>query len=139
MSSAGPRRCIDKFFDFLELGLQNRMKAKMGKTTEADRSLQFQLLLNRTKTAQVLYKAGGAGGQGVTLYEPPAEFLCAITRECMVDPVIAPDGFSYERSAIERWFRAKRTSPQTNAPLASTALVPNIALRGLIEGFHEGR
>ncbi|KAK7242761.1 sacsin [Aureococcus anophagefferens] len=71
--------------------------------------------------------------------EPPAEFLCAITRECMVDPVIAADGFSYERSAIERWFRAKRTSPQTNAPLASTALVPNIALRGLIEGFHEGR
>ena len=57
----------------------------------------------------------------------------------MVDPVIAADGFSYERSAIERWFRAKRTSPQTNAPLASTALVPNIALRGLIEGFHEGR
>ena len=71
--------------------------------------------------------------------EPPAEFLCAITRECMVDPVIAADGFSYERSAIERWFRAKRTSPQTNAQLASTALVPNIALRGLIEGFHEGR
>ena len=56
----------------------------------------------------------------------------------MVDPVLAPDGFSYERAAIERWFRTKRTSPQTNAPVASTALVPNIALRGLIESFQTG-
>lgn len=30
----------------------------------------------------------------------------------LVDPVVAADGFTYERASIERWFReGKRTSP----------------------------
>ena len=30
--------------------------------------------------------------------EPPAEFLCPITRELMQDPVCTSDGHTYERS-----------------------------------------
>ncbi|MBG10252.1 MAG: hypothetical protein CMD92_03710 [Gammaproteobacteria bacterium] len=33
-----------------------------------------------------------------------AEYLCPITQELPVDPVIAEDGQCYERSAIESWF-----------------------------------
>ena len=34
----------------------------------------------------------------------PREFECSITLEVMVDPVVAADGYTYEREAIEKWF-----------------------------------
>jgi len=33
----------------------------------------------------------------------PPEFYCPITHEVMVDPVVAQDGHTYERQAIEEW------------------------------------
>jgi len=41
----------------------------------------------------------------------------AITRECMRDPVIALDGQTYERSAIERWITGHNTSHNSNQHL----------------------
>ena len=44
------------------------------------------------------------------------------------------DGYSYERSAITEWFsKGRRTSPVTNLPLTNTLLLPNRALRMVIE------
>jgi hypothetical protein len=40
-----------------------------------------------------------------------SSFLCPITRKLMTDPVIDPDGNSYERSAIENWLKEYSTSP----------------------------
>ena len=34
----------------------------------------------------------------------PPEYECCITYGLMQDPVLAADGFSYERVAIEKWF-----------------------------------
>ncbi|KAM9850689.1 WD repeat, SAM and U-box domain-containing protein 1-like [Aulostomus maculatus] len=60
----------------------------------------------------------------------PDEFLCPITRELMKDPVIAADGYSYEREPIENWIRGKnKTSPMTNLPLLTTLLTPNRSLK----------
>jgi len=59
-------------------------------------------------------------------------FLCPITREVMTNPVIAADGFTYERSAIERWLETKGTSPQTNLALPSKQLIPNHSLKSMI-------
>lgn len=42
-----------------------------------------------------------------------------------MDPVIAADGFTYERSAIENWIARKGTSPMTNEPLPHLGLTPN--------------
>ncbi|XP_068184542.1 WD repeat, SAM and U-box domain-containing protein 1-like isoform X2 [Antennarius striatus] len=62
--------------------------------------------------------------------DAPDEFLCPITRELMKDPVIAADGYSYERVSIETWIRGKNTSsPMTNLPLRTTFLTPNRALK----------
>ncbi|GMI49224.1 hypothetical protein TrCOL_g4717 [Triparma columacea] len=41
-------------------------------------------------------------------------WLCPITLELPIDPVMAEDCKIYERSAIEQWLRTKRTSPSTN-------------------------
>ena len=67
---------------------------------------------------------------------PPAEFICPITQEVMDDPVSTIDGHTYERDAIMRWLRKKKTSPMTGAALKSSTLVANIALRKLIEEYH---
>ncbi|KAK9504366.1 hypothetical protein O3M35_010714 [Rhynocoris fuscipes] len=68
--------------------------------------------------------------------EPPHEFLCPITHQLMRDPVIANDGHTYERSAIEAWFlNGHTTSPMTNNCLATTALDPNIELRKAITAY----
>jgi hypothetical protein len=63
----------------------------------------------------------------------PKDWLCPITLDLMTDPVIAPDGHTYERSAIENWLKINKTSPVTNLPLSSNNLIPNIALRSTIE------
>ncbi len=63
-------------------------------------------------------------------------FLCPITRETMVDPVICCDGHTYERSAIELWLRNNSRSPKTNQPLASKDLIQNHALRSAIESMN---
>jgi hypothetical protein len=70
--------------------------------------------------------------------EPPAYFICPVTAAVMKDPVVAADGFTYERSAITRWLQQQgmRRSPMTNKPM-ETLLVPNHSLRSSIMEWHE--
>ncbi|KAM4631175.1 WD repeat, SAM and U-box domain-containing protein 1 [Polymixia lowei] len=70
----------------------------------------------------------------------PDEFLCPITRELMREPVIAADGYSYEREAIESWIKTKnRSSPMTNLPLMTTLLTPNHTLKMAIGRWRTSR
>lgn len=62
-------------------------------------------------------------------------FYCPITYQIMVDPVIGPDGHTYERHAIEAWLQTSNKSPMTKQPMNSTELIPNIALRNTIQLF----
>jgi U-box domain len=67
-------------------------------------------------------------------YRPlPDSFYCPISCELMVDPVVAPDGNSYEREAIENWIRCNGLSPMTKMPLTAAELRPNNALYDLIQ------
>lgn len=64
---------------------------------------------------------------------PPDNFVCPISGEVMVDPVITVAGFTYERKEISAWFaRGKCTDPMTNESLDSTDLIPNRALKSQI-------
>lgn len=60
-------------------------------------------------------------------------------QELFVDPVIAADGSSYERSAIEDWLSRKKTSPMTNEPFLNDTLTPNDTLRAAVKGFLESK
>ena len=62
---------------------------------------------------------------GHTMASINEDYLCPITHEVMMDPVIDPDGYTYERAAIEAWIRSHGTSPFTRAPLSLGRLVPN--------------
>jgi hypothetical protein len=61
-------------------------------------------------------------------------WTCPLTLEPFVDPVVASDGHTYERTAIEEWLSRKQTSPLTGVALSSPLLFPNIALRALVRG-----
>lgn len=40
--------------------------------------------------------------------QPHRELICPITQELMRDPVVAEDGYTYEKEAILRWFSVGR-------------------------------
>lgn len=56
----------------------------------------------------------------------------------MHDPVIASDGHTYEREAIQRWLQQNRRSPKTGAPMQDvTTLMPNFTLKAAINSCLE--
>ena len=57
---------------------------------------------------------------------------CPLTKQLMRNPVVAADGYTYERAAIERWMAGCTRSPITSAPLPSQELVPNLTMRSAI-------
>ena len=61
--------------------------------------------------------------------------ICPITRCPFDDPVIASDGFTYEREAIEQWLRGNNRSPQTNQMLPNRLLIPNKTLKSQLESM----
>ena len=51
----------------------------------------------------------------------------------MKDPVVASDGFTYERRYIQEWITCnKARSPMTNQPLSRLLLFSNSTLKSLI-------
>ena len=59
----------------------------------------------------------------------PVYHKCPIMKELIVDPVVAADGVSYERKAIETWLLTHTTSPVYKTPLADATLTDNLKLR----------
>lgn len=53
----------------------------------------------------------------------------------MTDPVIADDGFSYERSKLKDWFLKSNISPMTGGELGSKNMISNHALRQTIQNY----
>lgn len=63
---------------------------------------------------------------------------CPLTKAAMHDPVIAADGHTYERHAMEQWLRQHATSPLTGAQLSHLRLVPNIIVRSIVRTQQQG-
>jgi hypothetical protein len=79
--------------------------------------------------------ASDEGGSSEAPLDAPAEFTCLLTHGVMQDPVMDPEGNTYERRAIEQWLQVKPESPVTRAPMTAVQLVPNRALKSLIEAY----
>ncbi|GIL71373.1 hypothetical protein Vretifemale_1942 [Volvox reticuliferus] len=68
----------------------------------------------------------------------PDCFLCPMTCKVLRDPVVAADGVTYERDAIERHLRHVSTSPVTKQYLPSKQLYANNALKSAIAQWSSG-
>lgn len=94
--------------------------------SQVEHSEEEKTLKNRMNALKGLFKG-----------KIPTEFLCPITQEILIDPVMVQDGNTYERKAIELWFQKHSTSPLTNEVLVSKNLLPNLALKKLINDYVE--
>ena len=56
----------------------------------------------------------------------------------MVDPVIAADGYTYEKIALEKWLKHNSTSAVTGDILLHTRFVPNVLIKSAISA-NQGR
>ena len=65
------------------------------------------------------------------------DFLCPISYEIMKDPVVANDGYTYDRCNIEQWWLKSNLSPMTGLPIDSKALIPNHTLKSAIVSWSE--
>ncbi|XP_065493566.1 WD repeat, SAM and U-box domain-containing protein 1 isoform X2 [Caloenas nicobarica] len=123
--------CAQDLADFVGLFKTNNIDGKelLNLTKESlTNELKIESLGLRSKVLQKLedlrMKMGSVSAA------VPEEFLCPITRELMKDPVIAADGYSYEKEAMENWISTnRRSSPMTNLPLPSLLLTPNRTLK----------
>ena len=73
---------------------------------------------------------------------PPPHFLCPLTQRVMRDPVVASDGYLYEREAVSAWLHSSGggegggggglRSPVTGQAMQDARLVPVLPLRAAI-------
>ena len=65
-------------------------------------------------------------------------FTCPLTLKVFQDPVVASDGRTYERSAIQKWIERKgtsATSPTDGKTLLKSELYPNFILKQLMRHY----
>lgn len=51
------------------------------------------------------------------------------------EPVIAADGYTYEKNAFQEWLKQHKNSPVTGKSLRATPMLPNFANMALVESF----
>lgn len=52
-----------------------------------------------------------------------------LLQELINDPVVASDGYTYEKAAIQAWLTSHDVSPVTQHKLPHKELVPNLTMR----------
>lgn len=72
---------------------------------------------------------------GVHNAHQPHEFCCPMTMEVMSDPVVASDGHTYERKALETILTSTKLSPLTRERLDTRIAIPNYNLKKRIRDY----
>lgn len=68
----------------------------------------------------------------------PPYFLCPLSLELMLDPVIVASGQTYERSSIQKWLdHGLIICPKTRQKLSHTNLIANYTVKALIANWCE--
>ena len=61
----------------------------------------------------------------------PADFCCPLSHQLIEDPVVAADGFTYERSWVEDYLqRQPGKSPMTGQPISAAVSWQEVGISG---------
>ncbi len=64
----------------------------------------------------------------------PSEYMCPLTLDWILDPVVTETGHSYSRAALEEWLVKSRADPLTGVNMVGgTPLYTNIALSKAVD------
>ena len=64
------------------------------------------------------------------------EIICPITHQIFLDPVLASDGFTYEKKAIKKVIENNKISPMTKQIISSTTF-PNLFVKHYVNSYLE--
>lgn len=70
-----------------------------------------------------------------------SRFICPITDQLFLNPVLANDGIYYEKEAIEKWLKVKKTSPMTREKIRTITdcKIMKQCVEAFIEMYPENR
>jgi len=86
----------------------------------------------------IIKRGGGIEEEHMKAYQTAMSLICPITQELMLDPVTISTGRTFERSAIETYFRFSGTrDPTTNEALSNRHIIPNMLVETLTKQFVE--
>jgi U-box domain len=122
-----PEKIVSTVQSLCEFNLQISQPIQKGNPVSENRYIMYAKAT--TDASAVLNKSSD---------NVPHLFICPISQEVMKVPVIAEDGFTYERESITTWFQNKSTSPMTNE-IIGKLLIPNHSLKSEIEQWQESR
>jgi hypothetical protein len=72
--------------------------------------------------------------------EPPEDYFCPISKEIMVDPVIAcKSGHVFEKTVIEQWLKTNKTCPTCRCNIDTKEMRLNRFMKGEIERWRQVR
>lgn len=109
--------------------------------TEAHQARVLQTLkagLGESEATALLSAAATAIADGSThrdSHQLQDLITCPISQDVMVDPVMAADGFTYERAPISSWLTKSGTSPMTGETLSHRNVMANASLRAIIHSM----
>ena len=74
-------------------------------------------------------------------FKAPKMFLCPVTQEVMVNPVILASGQVYDKASVEKWFYdyEKDTDPLTNATLSDKRMIPVYCIKAAIDEWRKSK
>eukprot|EP00727_Mastigamoeba_balamuthi_P013521 m51a1_g8792 hypothetical protein (830) ;mRNA; f:232309-235432 len=110
-----------------------------GKKPKCEATATATATASATATATAAATSAAATRDCSDEEEVPREYLCPITLQLMEEPVVASDGFIYERAAIAQWLAKHSTSPLTKRHMKAEPLILCQTLRSAIMSFKEQR
>ena len=75
--------------------------------------------------------------ENTTMEEEIKDLICPITLKIFREPCVASDGFIYEKTYIERWFKTNDTSPTTNVKMDNMNIVSCNYIKQKIKNLYE--
>ncbi|CAB9497019.1 domain containing protein [Seminavis robusta] len=115
-----PNRALRAYMDE-----QQEVLGEEGSVRGTLRKLDNNLRTNWDRMLENTSLATALGGESRPL---PDEFYCTLTLDLPHEPVIDPEGFTYEKDAIVHWVRHNGDSPVTRKPLSVDQLYDNNAV-----------
>ncbi len=99
-------------------------------------NFKYKYLKYKSKYLQLKNQLGGEGEYTeipeLSISVPSSFIDNVFDSELFIDPVVATDGFTYERKSITEWFQKHNTSPSTGEILSNKSLIPNNTLKRAI-------
>ncbi|CAF1252150.1 unnamed protein product [Rotaria sordida] len=113
----------------------------MGEPIKMKNRAEVMLHMNEIRTQQENELKNKSNQASKTEKDIDPEMLidnltCPLTLTVFIDPVIAADGFTYERSAITTWLKNNDRSPMTNQKLPNKDLNPNTVIKQIINALN---